>query len=179
MYYPVIILEIILIVTYKKIITGNAQLSNEVLGTAISSAHFTVKDDDCKYKILQKWDGVGHKIILHALPMILILIPSQVLLTYTSLYDDHNNPLGFKVQLLSIGIYFAALIPFVALSFTRLYFFNHWNLLRKDAKTETMQLDDKRVTTTQGKRGVDPFDPRSYMAKNLEEAHKKLVKSDD
>ena len=178
-YYAVIIMETILIVTYKKIITGNAQLSNEVLGSVISAAHFTVKDDDCKYKILQKWDGVGHKIILHVLSMILILIPSQVLLTYTSLYEDHNNPLGFNVQLLTIGMYFAALIPFVTLSLIRIYFFNNWNLLRKEAKTERIQMDDRGVTATQGKRGVDPFDPRSYMDKNLEEVHKKLVKNDD
>ena len=180
-YYLVALMELILVLCYRKMIGGGMELSNDVLASTISSAHFRINDSECCYKHLQKWDGLPHKIILHVLTMILIHIPTRVFLSYTSLYEDHANPLGNDIQLITIGIYFLAIVPFFALTLIRLYLFNAWNLVGKEVKPEITETNDTRTATEEGKRFVDPFDPQktSFMEMNLEQVQSKLVKNNN
>ena len=180
-YYLVALMELILVLCYRKMIGGDTEISNDVLASTISSAHFRINDNECCYKHLQKWDGLPHKIILHVLTMILIHIPTRVFLAYTSLYEDHVNPLETHIQLMTIGIYFLAIVPFVAFTLIRLYLFNIWNQVGKEVKPEITEINDTRIATEEGNRFVDPFDPQktSFMEMNLEQVQRKLVKNNN
>ena len=179
LYYAVTMMEFIVILGYKKMIGGDYQITNEVLGSVLTPAHFYVKDSKCHYYRLQRWDGMLHKIILHVLMMVLVYIPARVALEYTPIYENYTNILGHDFEIVVMGIYFFAIVPFVAFNLIRFYFFNPWNLLKKNEKTEIIDMGNETLTANQQTRFVDPFNlpGPSFMGENLQEAKIKLIKN--
>ena len=181
LYYAVTMMEFIVILGYKKMIGGDYQITNEVLGSVLTPAHFYVKDSKCHYYRLQRWDGMLHKIILHVLMMVLVYIPARVAMEYMPIYENYINLLGSDLEIVVMGIYFLAIVPFVAFNLTRFYFFNQWNLLKNNEKAERLEMGNDTLTTNQQTRFVDPFNlpGPSFMDGNFQEAKTKLVKHKD